>query len=69
MDSRPLTVDALGMREHRRRAHVRRLSIGALSSGAVSLGSFLLTDSIRAQALVTACLAVAWAGALIEANR
>lgn len=70
MDSRPLnTLDALGMLEHRRRVQVSWLSIGALSSGAVSLGSFLLTGSIRAQALVTACMAVAWAGGLIEGNR
>lgn len=57
------------MLEHRRRVHVSWLSIGALSSGAVSLGSFLLTGSIRAQALVTACVAVAWVGGLIEGNR
>ena len=70
MDSRRVnTVDALGMLEHRRRVHVSWLSIGALSSGAVSLGSFLLTASIWTQALVTACMAVAWVGGLIEGNR
>src|ERR1700730_13754686 len=70
MDSRRVsTVDALGMLERRRRFPRRSLSIGALSSGAVSLGSFLWPGSIRTQALVTACVAVAWVGGLIEGNR
>jgi hypothetical protein len=50
--------------------HRRRwLRIGAASSGAVSLGTFLLTGSLVAQALVTACVAVAWLGGLIEGDR